>query len=683
MPYNTGNIVPSKDARDFMDNVQNLDLALNSALPSWTDRLNAQRKSWSGLEAEFFSWLAASGFELPALQYTGTGTLVVARPTQLIYRTGLPDIYYSVKPSETFPITLTGTWATDVNRLVLRSDSTLRQDLSDTSDPANGAAIIGRAGQVVSSIAALRLLSKASASKNAFVTGYATAGDGGGGAYYLDAADTTSADNGGSVIVAADGGRWKLISTDGHLTPEQFGAVGNGVTNDRDAIQAALDALPASGGTVLLRKRYVVDTDITLPVNARLCGTWSPFGAHPWPGVAVGTEVHSFTCTILLNSAASINMSAGSQLEKLSILRKGMTVAEPSSALFAGTAIKAIGTAPLQMNGIRISHCQVIGFAQLAYFEQTPRMEIEYVSGDNISGFRFGTCYDVVRVKNCHMWPFSSDGVRPALSNYNRAGSAYYFATRNDIMQLEGLFSYGYYRGIHFGDNIGTATVVNCHADGTASLANSIGFLIEGDCAYTSFVGCSSYSNDHGYWQTANAADNITYSNCRAIGNLTQGWHVEQGTACLVNCLMAVSNKGITIQNAAASADINNCVFSNNALVNIEASLGARVRESGNKFDGTSSVGGWSAVTVASADPMILPQTGNLFRISGTSGFGTLGNGWEGRQVTLVFQGVLTVVGGGNMQLTGGSFTTKAGSTLTLVHTGADGKWFEVCRSAN
>lgn len=45
----------------------------------------------------------------------------------------------------------------------------------------------------------------------AYVTGAVVSGDGSGGFYYYDPTDTTSADNGASIIVAADGGRWKLI----------------------------------------------------------------------------------------------------------------------------------------------------------------------------------------------------------------------------------------------------------------------------------------------------------------------------------------------------------------------------------------------------------------------------------------------------------------------------------------
>jgi hypothetical protein len=69
---------------------------------------------------------------------------------------------------------------------------------------ATGAARIGGGSQSVASPEQLRTLSKLSPSKFASVSGY--------GDFYFDATDTVSADNGMSVIVAADGGRWKLTT---------------------------------------------------------------------------------------------------------------------------------------------------------------------------------------------------------------------------------------------------------------------------------------------------------------------------------------------------------------------------------------------------------------------------------------------------------------------------------------
>lgn len=96
-----------------------------------------------------------------------------------------------------------------------------------------------------------------------FVSGYYSAGDGGGGWYYYDSADTTSVDNGGTIIVASDGGRWKLLSTQDHLNVKQFGAKGDGVANDASAIQAAITA--SVGGKIYFpHGHYLVGTSLSV-----------------------------------------------------------------------------------------------------------------------------------------------------------------------------------------------------------------------------------------------------------------------------------------------------------------------------------------------------------------------------------------------------------------------------------
>ena len=51
--YNTGNPVPSTNAKDFVDNVENLDTAVNSTEATWTDRLGVERPTIAGLEAQY------------------------------------------------------------------------------------------------------------------------------------------------------------------------------------------------------------------------------------------------------------------------------------------------------------------------------------------------------------------------------------------------------------------------------------------------------------------------------------------------------------------------------------------------------------------------------------------------------------------------------------------------------
>lgn len=146
----------------------------------------------------------------------------------------------------------------------------LAADLA-SSAAGKGADMVYGVGRTVDSIVGLRSLQKTS-STHAFVLGYYAKGDGGGGQYYLDIADTASADNGGTVIVAADGGRWKLHVTT-WVSIKQFGAKCDGVynyatatltsgTDDTAAIQRAID--------------WCVQSNIIS--NGRPCSVYFPHG---------------------------------------------------------------------------------------------------------------------------------------------------------------------------------------------------------------------------------------------------------------------------------------------------------------------------------------------------------------------------------------------------------------------
>lgn len=142
-------------------------------------------------------------------------------------------------------------------------------DLSGT----NGAALIGlpdgttladsltlNLNRVVDSIASLRVINHTFYAR-AFVTGYYAPHDGGGGSYQYDPADTSSLDNGGTIIVANDGGRWKLQAT-GVISVKQFGAKGDGTTDDTTTVQTAID----NGARYFPAGTYYVGK-ITLPSN--------------------------------------------------------------------------------------------------------------------------------------------------------------------------------------------------------------------------------------------------------------------------------------------------------------------------------------------------------------------------------------------------------------------------------
>jgi hypothetical protein len=151
MAYNTGKPVPSRDPRDLIDNAESFDIRATSRdVRSTPDRLGVSRKTWYGMEQDFAEFLAASGFEPNHLAYQDGVALQVDRPTQLIDYSGS---VYRVKMPASFPVMLSGTWATDSALLVQSQDQSLRQDLADSADPEKGAGMVAYKHPLVGAVA--------------------------------------------------------------------------------------------------------------------------------------------------------------------------------------------------------------------------------------------------------------------------------------------------------------------------------------------------------------------------------------------------------------------------------------------------------------------------------------------------------------------------------------------------
>lgn len=131
MRNNTGNPVGpdgSGDPEDLYDNSQVIDKLVNGSELTWLGRLGKVLKTWAGMTSDFTAMMASFGYEPNHLVYVDGQPLQVDRTTQLIDYNG--SVYRAKMPA-TFPLTLTGSWASDSSKLVEVADQPLRMQLAN------------------------------------------------------------------------------------------------------------------------------------------------------------------------------------------------------------------------------------------------------------------------------------------------------------------------------------------------------------------------------------------------------------------------------------------------------------------------------------------------------------------------------------------------------------------------
>lgn len=192
--FNTGNSVPSANAKDRFDNSQTFDEFVAGSYDTTVTRTGKTLLTLRGMNNQFNQWLTVSGFEMPAIPYAAGA--VINRASQLISYQGEQ---YSVAVGSTFPYTLNGTFSVDAPNLVQRSEQSLRSDLGNVSNPILGAAMVARAVVSVGSLLDLRT-AKQDPSQKYLVTSFYAGGSTGGDWFYWSPSTPKSRHNGWRVI---------------------------------------------------------------------------------------------------------------------------------------------------------------------------------------------------------------------------------------------------------------------------------------------------------------------------------------------------------------------------------------------------------------------------------------------------------------------------------------------------
>ncbi|HCT6924668.1 TPA: hypothetical protein OT661_005123 [Pseudomonas aeruginosa] len=242
--YATGNPLGSKDPRDLYDNAENFDAAMNDRENlAWSDRFGVSRKTWFGVEQQVNDFLIGTAFEPVPLIYVDGSELVVPSPSKLIQRDGN---LYSVRLPANFPVTLSGNWAADELLLTVRSDQALRQQLRD----AGGSGMVG-----------------------------------------FNASESYLSDTVGYEVKTL--GALKVVVV------TNYGATGNGTTDDTAAIQASIAAAGPYSDVVFPSGTYLITSTLTSLTGQRWLGRGGQRGTTIKKGANIDMVVVGTLSTIL------------------------------------------------------------------------------------------------------------------------------------------------------------------------------------------------------------------------------------------------------------------------------------------------------------------------------------------------------------------------------------------------
>ena len=501
----------------------------------------------------------------------------------------------------------------------------------------------------------------------------------------LPAASGTSlvslaASTGSTLVGTTNGGTGTVTRTvaaklNDRVSVKDFGAVGDGVTDDTVAIQAAITHVGSVlfGGVIHLPSG-IYRTTATIYINydnITLLGDGSGGSGY---GVGVnenaGTLITPETYT---SDAFSINCDYGAEIHNLTIRIAGQT---------AGAAISIAGASGATPNGwSRFTNlclqnvCNGIYMTNAAFVQISDCYFLDHKANaitianalypDQGDSYITGCSFISSQANAVHVYQTSSGGLRIINSKLLTCKIAVWLylsaGVNTSDLQITGCSIEMYKQfGVYFSGSPSGSSFRNILITGCQFLSGVVAVF---SCIYLSpsVTRANDVTISGNVFSCGTAGYGVYAANVKGIaitGNsfFACSWGVYIG---LLSEVVSVVGNAFT---STISGDVINGTTSNTVVIANNSST--RGIES-----------------VASAAPLQLPDSGNVFLITGTTAFSDINSKTQvGRIVTLKFAGAVQIYVSAT-NLLAGNFLTTANDTLTLMCDGT--AWNEIARSIN
>lgn len=422
----TNNDIPSESPQDLAFNAGKIDEVVNSPNNYYSDRFGVQRWTFRGISYTASQAIAQFGYiVIDSFQLGATLTL----PNQVLRDTSTGEYYRwdgaypKTVASGSTPATSGGT---GTGKWLSVGDATLRSELISTGLP-----FLVDDSRVLTDIGYSGSIQRSQKSRN-----------------YL-------------------------------VSVKDFGAIGDGVTDDTAAFQAAVN----TGLMVDIGYDKYLVGNVTFPSGSGLVGrTPQPHEVH----LEIGESYFSLKSLIVKKSGTTFTLGRGCFIRDLTMIKQGtpstITTNVQAAAAIAGFADKAITSIEPD---VYVENVLVLGFQYAFYalptLPTTGRRTFTNFRGDCTNGIYLAYGLDIDRFKGCHFWPYLTAHLAEATTDANlrRSGKAYWLSNIADWSQIVDCFSYGYDVGIHL-NGTNNVTIIG----GGADAVTSAGILVDGTARF-------------------------------------------------------------------------------------------------------------------------------------------------------------------------------------------------------
>ncbi|CAF3331507.1 unnamed protein product [Rotaria socialis] len=233
-----------------------------------------------------------------------------------------------------------------------------------------------------------------------------------------------------------------------------YNATGDGITDDTNAIQRALNDTGSMGGGIVFipEGNYLIASHLTLPAATVLKGVASHVQRNwgdPNRKSVFGTTLLAIADAGNENGTAFISLSGDSSgIEGLQIFYPNQVPRNPPIAypwtIRCGQQGKSIENNYVK-NVLLVNPWKGIDAATY----EAPRHWFENVYGQPLAiGIAVDQCYDIGRISHIHFWPFWSSELE--LWNWVNNNGITFLFQRTDWEVVEDVFSWGYQIGMAF-----------------------------------------------------------------------------------------------------------------------------------------------------------------------------------------------------------------------------------------